>query len=252
MENELSVIITAYNADDLTLAHLRHSMDVSRVPDEIIVVNDGGRKILKKKIQDMERKCPVIYARVNEDIMWNYHGACNLAVWLSSGKYLAFEDNDNVPSRTFYEEALDYLKKNPSIGRVQSTKRKTISHNDFLNKSRDEWEIIGREGANMGTAIIPRIVFQKMKGHDERFCGRYGWMYYDWRSRGIRMLGKENYSASVGEYFYTKGGQSKLTRGMSYVNRGFYCENANEKRTQHPLGILNFMYEFETLARNTE
>ena len=246
---KLTTIITAYDRHDLTVAHVRHSMDVSRIPDEIIVVNDGGDPCLKDMLKDIPRKCPITYAHITDDIEWNYNGACNLAFFLSSGDYLAFEDNDNVPSFTFYEEALARLEKDPHIARIQASKRKVISHEDLLEKPRDEWEIIGREGANMGTAVIPRTIYQQMKGHDERFCGRYGWMYYDWRTRCMNMVGKENYAASVGEYFYTKQGQSNLKRGNSSQNLGYRRDNCRRISAggscQHPQGILNFMYTFE-------
>jgi len=226
---------------------MRHSMDVSRVPDEIVVVNDGGDPKLKEMLKKVERKCPIIYARITEDIPWNYNGACNLAFVLSSGDYLAFEDNDNVPSFTFYEEALKRFEEQPNLARMQASKRKVVSLEDLLEKPRDQWEIIGKEGANMGTALIPRQIYLRMKGHDERFCGQYGLMYTDWRSRCMSMVGKENYSGSVGEYFYTKKGQSKLNRSIH--NRSIYLDNARRAESgdgcQHPDGILNFMYTFE-------
>lgn len=246
---KLTTIITAYDHHELTVAHVKHAMDVSRVPDEIIVVNDGGDPSLKDMLKKVERKCPIVYAYITEDIPWNYNGACNLAFVLSSGDYLAYEDNDNVPSFRFYEEALAYLKDNPHIARVQASKRKVVTTDDLLNKPRSEWEIIGKEGPNMGTAIIPRQIYLQMKGHDERFCGRYGWMYYDWRTRCMNMVGKDNYSASVGEYFYTKEGQSNLKRSNSTENLSFRRDNCRRinagEGCQHPNGILNFMYEYE-------
>ena len=244
----LSVIITAYNNDPLTVAHVMNSMDVSRVPDEIIVINDGGAASLKKKIQRIEnKKCRIIYARVKKDIPWNYNGACNLAVWLSSGDYLAFEDNDNFPSRTFYQQALDFFKDNPTIGRCMATKRRVVSTSDLVSKPRSEWDIIGKEGPNMGTAMIQRWMYLEMKGHDERMCGRYGFMYYDWRSRGIKLLTKDKYSGKAGEYFYTKQGQTDLKREMEKQNRFYYIENAHSDEVQHPNGILNFRYEYEII-----
>jgi len=250
---ELSTIITAFDKHDLTLAHIKASMDVSRVPDEIIVVNDHGDPSLKDMIKDIkDKKCPIVYSYVLDDIEWNYNGACNLAVFLASGKYLAFEDNDNFPSFTFYEEALKRLKKDTNITRVQATKRKVVSLEDLLEKPRDEWEVIGQEGPNMGTAMIPRKYFANLKGHDERFCGQYGMMYIDYRSRAMGMYGKENYSASEGEYFYTKDGQSDLSRTTH--NRSYYLDNAHRIRdggsAQHPGGIINFRYETTYLPRD--
>jgi glycosyltransferase involved in cell wall biosynthesis len=231
-------------------------MDVSRIPDEIIVINDGGKKALLGKLKKLERKCPIIYSRVQEDIEWNYNGACNLAFWLSSGDYLAFEDNDNFPSYTFYERALKALTDNPNISRCQAAKRKTVPHEELINKPRSEWTIVGKEGANMGTAMIPRWVYQDMKGHDERFCGRYGWMYYDWRTRAMSMVGPGNYSISEEEYFYTKGGQSDLKHSNDGQNLSYRRDNCRRIDAggshQHPEGILNFMYETTRLPRNKE
>ena len=244
---KLTTIITAFDHHDLTVAHVKASMDVSRIPDEIIVVNDHGDPSLKEMLKKIDRKCPLIYAYIENDILWNYNGACNLAVWLSRGDYLAFEDNDNFPGYTFYEEAIRTFKDNPNISRVQGTKRKVVSYNDLVQNYRTNWTQIGLEGPNMGTAMIPRHVFLDMKGHDERFCGQYGNMYTDWRCRSIHRYGKENYTMSAGEYFYTKEGQSDLPR-PSY-NRSFYLDNAHRIEAggshQAPDGILNFTYQYE-------
>ena len=38
----LSVVITAYDQHPLTVMHVREVMNSTRLPDEIVVVNDGG------------------------------------------------------------------------------------------------------------------------------------------------------------------------------------------------------------------
>lgn len=225
-------------------------MEVNRLPDEIVVVNDGGSDDLRDKIKDMKRTCPIVYARVLKDIPWNYNGACNLGFWLSIGDYVVFEDNDNIPSVSFYEEAIQRHKMEPRFSRIQATKRKDISLEDFTSNPREEWNVLGTRGPNMGTALFPRETFLTMKGHDERFCGQYGYMYYDFRSRGIKIFSKEFYTASEGEYFYTTEGQTDLSRSMSGQNLSYYRDNARQHRNQHPKGILNFEYEFERLEPN--
>ena len=241
----LSTIITAYNNDDLIIAHLKGSMDVSRIPDEIIVVNDGGDDSLRDKIKAIDKKCPIIYVKIHEDITWNYNGACNLAVWLSKGDFLAFEDADNIPSYEFYQLALDKFETLPDVVRMQARGRNIVSLEDMLTKPKDEWTILKAMGPNMGTAIIRRHAYLTVKGQDERFCGRYGYMYYDWKSRMMRAF--PSYSGQAGNYFYTMDGQTDLKRGMNPENRKIYRDNAREERTQSPYGMLNFTYDFELL-----
>ena len=38
----LSIIITAYDQEELTVVHVRECMNSTLLPDEIIVVNDHG------------------------------------------------------------------------------------------------------------------------------------------------------------------------------------------------------------------
>ena len=238
----ISVIVTAYDHHELTTVHVRESMNSDTTPDEIVVINDGGTDDLRDKLMALDKKCPIVYAKIIEDIPWNYNGACNLAVWLSKGDYLAFEDNDNIPSRPFYTEALQLLKDNPKVGRVIAGNRKDVE-DVFIPF--DEWKVIGKRGANMGTGMLLRLAYLKAKGQDGRFCGRYGWMYYDWRSRLLGPVGIE--FGAVGDYYYCTSGQSNLTRGNNPQNFGYYRENARNHAMQPPGGILNFHYEYETL-----
>ena len=245
MQNRLSVILPCYNQDEMTLVHAREVMNVSRIPDEIIVINDGGDPGLLDKLKTLEFKCKFIYARINTDIPWNYNGACNLGAFLSTGDLLAFEDNDNIPSENFYEVALGYLEKNPEVKRVTSKVRHIISREDMLTKPKSEWQFIDSIGANQGTAIIYRDTYALVKGQDEMFCGEYGWMYYEWR-RKLLNRAKIKFG-SIGMYYYTQQGQSELSRSMSRRNQSLLKKNSREGLLQSPIGILNFTYTYEVL-----
>lgn len=234
---KISVIITAYDKHNVTVAHVKESMNTNITPYEIVVVNDGGTPDLKEMLEKLPRKCPLIYSRINEDIPWNYNGACNLGVWLSTGDYLMFEDNDNIPTKTVYEEMLEVMKNNPEVGRISGTKRIEIEQQD-LDKPSEEWVIRGRRGPNMGTCMMRREVYLKIKGQDERFCGRYGWMYYDLRAKLLRITK----FAKKGFFWYVRDAQSNLDRVMSGKNFKFYHKNKKHKVLQSPEGIINFTY----------
>lgn len=238
--NKLSLIITAYDQHDLTVKHVEQVNRCQRVPDEVIVVNDGGNPDLEDKLKVLDLKFKLIYARINEDIPWNYNGACNLGTWLSTGDLVAFEDNDNLPSPEFYQEAIDLLK-DPKIGRVSARKRL-----DFNNL--ETMEVIGKRGPNQGTYMLKREVLLNLKGQDEDFCGGYGWMYYDWKRR---MLKSGIEFSSVGYYFYYTEGQSGISRVKDPKNYSLLRKNtrrfAESGQLQSDKGILRFTYKWKIL-----
>ena len=236
---KLSVIITAFDKHNVTVAHFRECMKASRLPDEIIIINDHGDPCLKEMLEKVPRKCPLIYSRINEDIVWNYNGAYNLGIWLSKGDYLMFEDNDNIPMKDTYRDMLKKMEERPDVGKLIAYGRAEIEQQD-LDKPSEEWKERGGRGPNMGTHMIRRDIVLKVKGQDERFCGRYGWMYYDYKSRLVR-AGTLIENSST--YWYVRDAQSNLDRRMSSKNCAYYRQNARLKRIQPPEGILNFSYD---------
>jgi len=240
----LSVVITSYDKPLITSVHVRECMNSTVMPDEIIVVNDGGDDEVKGLLQKLEKKTKLIYAKIHEDIPWNYNGACNLGVWLSKGDVLGFEDTDNIPHKNFYKSALEVLGKNPNVGRVIGKIRNDVSVKD-IEKPIEEWEVIGSRGPNQGSYIMDREVYLKLKGQDERFCGRYGWMYYDWRRR---MLGKAKIDfAEAGTFYYVVEGQCGLAHRNTSENYSYLKLNTREPHYHSEHGILNFRYSYETL-----
>ena len=250
--SKLSLIITAYDHHDLTVEHVKQVMRCQKVPDEIIVVNDGGTHDLKDKLlneigrqgefcrsQLLDGKTTkLIYARIDEDILWNYNGACNLGTWLSTGDLVSFEDNDNLPSPEFYEQAISLLSDpRNNIGRVIARKRYDI--NNLETK-----EVIGKRGPNQGTYMIKREVLLNLKGQDEKFCGRYGWMYYDWRRR---MLRSGIDFGMAGYYYYYVDGQSNIPHKNDKANYSILRHNTRREKLQSSGGILNFTYTWEVL-----
>ena len=86
-------------------------MKSSVLPDEIVVVNDGGPPELREMLIALPRNVPIVYARIEEDILWNYNGAVNLGIWLSRGDVIALEDTDHIPDRNTYNINIQNLKK---------------------------------------------------------------------------------------------------------------------------------------------
>ncbi|HEC65028.1 MAG TPA: glycosyltransferase family 2 protein [bacterium] len=241
---KISCITTAYDNHPLTKVHVRECMNGSRIPDEIIVVNDHGDPCLKEMLKELDLKTRVVYAYINEDIQWNYTGARNLGVWLSSGDYIVNEDNDHIPSKNVYEAFEQCALENPTIERIVAGKRPRISLDDALNKPVEEWNIIDMRQWHRDTYMMKRSGFLKLKGYDERFAGAYAWACADWRRRINRAGIKE--VASMARYYVIMDEHiTKLVRRKSY--RNYELARERDGHTQSPKGILNFSYQFEVL-----
>lgn len=234
----LSVIIPAYRRHELTTRHVEECLKSTRVPDEIIVVNDGGDPSLRDMLP---RSGNIIYARVEQDILWNFNGACNLGFWLSTGDIIALEDTDHIPDRTLYEKAVPLF--DGTVDRMAV--RRKVTQISELSKPLEEWLWERTWGPNQMTSLITRDLYLRLKGQDERFCGSYGYMAMDWHDRYNNIYHARN--AKCGHYWAIigDGGEPDMVRGMSKINRQFYKDNSVRNHPQHPEGILKFTYTYE-------
>lgn len=242
---KLSVIIPAYARHPLTVKHVEECLKSSKIPDEIIVINDGGDPCLREMLLELKPFpwfTQITYAYIDQDILWNYNGAVNLGVWLSTGDVIAIEDTDHIPDRELYEMGLKFLAENPDIDRL-GVRRKVVHLNE-LEKPMEEWISTKGWGSNQMVTLLRRDVYLKLKGQDERFAGHYGWMAYDWpmryRRAGIKTATINYYWAVIGDE-----GEPGLKRGLSAENRKIYRENCVSNSYQHPEGILKFTYQYE-------
>ena len=134
----LSTLISAYKDHEVTKIHVRECMAGTVIPDEIIVVNDGGTPDLRDKLLELDIKTRLVYATIKEDIPWNYTGARNLGIWLSTGDIISLEDNDHIPFKEFYEDCLNKFKESPETQRIRTYKRRVIAREDVLTKPMEE------------------------------------------------------------------------------------------------------------------
>lgn len=240
---KLSVIVPAYRRHLLTTRNVEETMKSSRVPDEIIVVNDGGDPSLRDMLYALPRNTHIVYARVEEDILWNYNGAVNLGCWLSTGDVLAIQDTDHIPARDAYENGMKILEESPDIQRISYSRN--IVQIATMNKPMEEWVSTGHLGTNQMVALLRRNVYLALKGQDERFAGHYGYMSYDFPYRRDRLYG--TISKKSGYYWAVFGDQGEpgLQRGLSVENRRLYHENANAGKLHSMHGILNFHFTYE-------
>lgn len=249
-EGQISVVIPAYRRHPLTVLHAKYCLESSVLPKEIIIVNDGGDPCLKEMLSDVAKRAnelgvKLIYARVEEDILWNYNGACNLGCWLSTGDILAIEDTDHIPDFDTYANGLKSFLEDPSVDRI-TFGRKVVNMTtcDIYSLPRASWSQVSSWGTNQMVGMLKRDVYLKLKGQDEQMCGNYGWMCYDWAFRRDKVLGVKSkktnfYWAAIGDE-----GEPGLKRGMSNENRKVYRDNARAGKLHSKYGILNFHFEY--------
>lgn len=243
---KLSVIIPCYKRHELSVRNIEETMKSTYIPDEIVVVNDGGDPVLKEMIKKLDLKTRIVYARINEDILWNYNGAVNLGVWLSKGDNIMIQDTDHIPEKNSYEDSLKILDAQPEISRI-AFYRKCVGVSEVMVKPMEEWKVIKTWGSNKMVTILRRDVYLTLKGQDERMAGEYGWFTYDWVNRCENVL---KVKSAMVKFFWAvieDGGEPGMKRGMSSRNYRFYKENGKAEKVQHPSSILNFSYEYEIM-----
>ena len=246
---KLSVCITAYDQNELTIVHIKECMNSLRIPDEIIVVNDGGSDELEKMVEEIpDKKCSLIYAKIEQDILWNQCGARNLGIYLSTGDLIALEDNDHIPSKDFYKQAEELI--NNGYDRVVGKKRWVVPYEDALKQN---WNVIGSRGKAVVISFCRREFLLDIKGFDENFVGNYGWDVPDFNHRMNFVGAKTIYSGSyyvVDCYSNMKNrtfyGDTKITK-MAAVNYHTYKGTCLSNVSQSTKGILNFNFRVKRL-----
>lgn len=238
---KFSVVIGAYNTHEMTVAHVREALQCSVVPAEIVVVNDGGDPCLKEMLEQIQTNCSLVYARVSQDIAWNYTGARNLGVILARSPYIMLEDSDHIPSYEFYQQAIDILERSPDTVKVQCKTRRRILLEELLTRPQIEWTPLkGSRGTHQDVGAFRRLDFLRIKGFDEEFAGRYGWANLDFNGR----LKKLGFVASTSYYnVVVDGVQDSDVRKPSGVNHSLLMQKRKRLEPTHEKGILNFDYE---------
>lgn len=229
----------------MTVRHVQECMRSSRLPDEIIVVNDGGTPDLREMLLAIERPVSVKYVRIEQDIPWGYNMACNVGFWVSRGDIIALEDTDHIPSRDAYANGLKIFEEQPDVMRVKY-RRQIIQVGD-VSKPFEEWQSRKGIGSNQMVSLFRRELYILLKGQDERFCGQYGYMAMDFFNRENNMLKSKTALTTFYWAIFGDEGEPGLVRGMSPINRRFYRENSLAKTWQHPEGIIRCTYTYEQL-----
>ncbi len=103
----VTVIVTTYNSPDYLSRVLGGLSLQSRLPDEVVVADDGSGPETEKIVSDFSKGAPFAVKHVwQEDLGFRAARIRNGAVKGSSGDYLIFMDGDCVPDRHYVADHL--------------------------------------------------------------------------------------------------------------------------------------------------
>ncbi|WP_299980345.1 glycosyltransferase family 2 protein [Desulfobacula sp.] len=109
---KISVIVTTYNRPDALKKVLDGLLYQTRLPDEIIIADDGSDNDTKSIIRPYFQNQQVCIKHVwQEDIGFRAAWIRNKAIFASTGEYLLLLDGDCVPGKYFVRDHMDLAQK---------------------------------------------------------------------------------------------------------------------------------------------
>ena len=103
--DRISVIVTTYNAPDYLGRVLDGYLQQTRLPDEVVVADDGSGAETVAVVDAFRAKAPFPVQHVwHEDQGFRAAKIRNEAIKASQGSYLIFTDGDCIPHRFFVED----------------------------------------------------------------------------------------------------------------------------------------------------
>jgi len=108
---KVSLIITTYNQPEILQLAIRTAGEQTRLPDEIVIADDGSRDETAEMIRKIRKLSPVPLLHVwQPDDGFRAARSRNNAITASSGDYLLFLDGDCFVNKYFVEDHLSLAK----------------------------------------------------------------------------------------------------------------------------------------------
>ena len=102
---KISLILSTYNWVEALTLSLRSALDQSRLPDEILVADDGSRDETRQRVEAIARTAPVPVRHIwHEDNGFRLTVIRNRAMAAATGDYLIQIDGDIILHRRFIED----------------------------------------------------------------------------------------------------------------------------------------------------
>ncbi|QJC21118.1 glycosyltransferase [Arcanobacterium buesumense] len=194
---KVSVILVNYRGAQDTIDAVKYLRQTSWPQDQleiVIVENNSGDNSLEKLHAELPNEV-IVDAGAN----LGFAGGCNLGVASSTGDVVAFLNNDARPDENWIAAAVERIEADPKIGCVAS---KVLNWEgdkiDYIDgsltwfgmgyKREAGWDYTGQGSieknvlfATGAAMFVPRHVYEKLGGFDEKFFMFYEDVDFGWR-----------------------------------------------------------------------
>jgi len=220
---KLTLVISTYNRSDALSKVLRGVELQRRLPDEILIADDGSREATRELVSEWIGKAPVPTRHLwHADEGFRKTTILNQAVAESSCDYLVFTDGDCVPHRRFVADHAALAEPGYWVqGRRCFVEEPWAPAFDPADIRLGTWTMMGRiTGATKGLRLPTPIVFR-----DTRQRGIIGCNLACWRNDAMAINGfDEEYSgwgigedSDFGSRLYHLGRRRKFVYGRAIV-----------------------------------
>ncbi|OGQ98795.1 MAG: hypothetical protein A2505_06585 [Deltaproteobacteria bacterium RIFOXYD12_FULL_55_16] len=154
----VSLIITTYNWQEALALVLASALRQTRLPDEIIVADDGSADGTSELVREVARQTPIpVHHCWQEDKGFRAARARNRAIAAATGEYVILIDGDIVPDRHFIEDHLLAARQGFFVqgGRVLLDQRRT---RELLAGREVNLSFFARGLANRKNALRSRLL----------------------------------------------------------------------------------------------
>lgn len=187
-DQTLTVAIACYEMGELLLETVRSVWRSRRLPDEVVIVDDGSsgeptvQALEQLRREAAENGLPLSIVRQNNR---GLAAARNRALAAARSSYISFLDGDDLIHPDFYALALKVLVDNPQLGGVAAW-AETFGQgvpDGFWNAPQAELPLLLVENTVIVPCVMPTEVLRSLGGYDEE--QRYN--YEDWEL-AVRLL----------------------------------------------------------------
>lgn len=171
VKSDVTVIIPCYNDGQYIIQALQSIYNQTRLPEKIIIVDDGSDAATKKVLATIEHPLAQIITQENKGVS----AARNHAISLMQTAYIVNLDADDYLEPTFIEKAVQLLKNNDNLVGVSSYCRvfcnnKTIEFVKPLGGNLKDFIVINNSRA---CSLFRKSDWQTVGGFDEKMRGGY-------------------------------------------------------------------------------
>ncbi len=154
----ISLIITTYNWPEALKLSLKSALEQSKLPDEIIIADDGSTEATADCIRQMAADFPIpILHSWQPDEGFRAAMSRNRAIAMAKGEYIIMIDGDIIFNKYFIEDHLLYAKSNCFIQgtRVLLTYKKTL---EVLKSKKSSFSLFDRGLLNRKNMIRSKML----------------------------------------------------------------------------------------------